>query len=255
MGTAVNRGLRREVRVFKDLDALSLAAAGEVVSLSKEAIALHETFAVALSGGSTPKGLYSLLGQFPYRDEIDWKRVLVFWADERCVPPTHPESNFRLAFDAFLSKVSPPAENIRRIAGEEDPGRAAEQYEQDIRSHFGAVSFPTFDLMILGAGGDGHTASLFPGSDVLREKKRLAAPVYLEPAKRNRVTLTLPVLNHAAKVLFLAAGRAKAGVVHEILENGNPKQYPAGLIEPVRGSVTWMIDQEAAGSLTGSLLP
>lgn len=255
METAVNRGSRQEVLVFKDLDALSHAAAKMVVSLSREAVASHKTFAVALSGGSTPGGLYSLLGRSPYCDDIDWKRVHVFWADERCVPRDHPESNFKLAFDAFLSKVALPDGNIHRIRGEYEPACAAEKYERDIRSFFGTGSFPVFDLIILGAGEDGHTASLFPGDASLREKTRIAAPAYLEPSKRNRVTLTLPVLNHAAKVLFLAAGHAKAGVVHEIVENGNPNRYPAGLVKPVRGSDTWMVDQEAAGLLTSSLLP
>jgi 6-phosphogluconolactonase len=238
------------VRVFQDLEALSRAAAEFFTDLAKRCVASQGRFTVALSGGATPRRLYTLLGSSPHRENVEWKYSHVFWADERCVPEDHPESNFKLAVDAFLSSVAMPKENIHRIKGEEGPGRAAQDYEQDIRSFFGPALLPVFDLIILGAGEDGHTASLFPGSASLHERTRLALPVYLEPPKPNRVTLTLPVLNHAVEVLFLATGRAKAGVVHAIIENGNPLCYPAGLVQPVRGSVTWFIDSQAAGLLT-----
>jgi 6-phosphogluconolactonase len=238
-----------EVRVFADLEELSRAAAEHIVSLSRSAKASGR-FALALSGGSTPARLYSLLGAPPYRDAIDWFNLHLFWADERCVPPDHPESNFRLVRDALLSKVALPGGNIHRIIGEAGPERAARDYEETLRAFFGPGLFPVFNLILLGAGEDGHTASLFPGSPALRERSRAATAVVLDSQKPGRVSLTLPVLNHASQVLFLAAGRSKAAVVHEILEDGNPKQYPAGLVQPARGRVTWMIDREAASLLT-----
>lgn len=243
-------GIRPQVRVFPDLETVSRAAAGFLVACSKKTIAARGRFTVAISGGSTPRGLYTLLGSSPYQEKINWKQVHLFWADERCVPVDHRESNYRLADDAFISKVGIPNENIHRIGGEEGPDQAAAQYEQELLTFFGPAPFPVFDLIILGVGEDGHTASLFPGTVALREKNRLAAPVYLESRKLNRVTLTLPVLNHAAEVLFLASGRAKAGVVLAIVEKKNPERYPAGLVQPVRGGCTWFIDREAAGLLT-----
>ena len=250
MEAAVSDTPDERVRVFQDLEALSRAAAELFTAVAKRCVAAQGRFTVALSGGATPRRLYTLLGSTPYRENVEWKHAHVFWADERCVPGDHPESNFKLAVDAFLSSVSMPKENIHRIKGEEVPGRAAQDYEQEMRSFFGPVSLPVFDLIILGAGEDGHTASLFPGSASLNERTRFALPVYLEPPMLNRVTLTLPVLNHAAEVLFLASGRAKAGVVHAIIKNGNPLRYPAGLVQPVRGSITWLIDRQAAGLLT-----
>lgn len=243
-------GTSPQVRVFPDTEALSRAAAEFFTAFSKKAVASHGGFTVALSGGSTPRRLYTLLGSPPYRNAVDWKQTHVFWADERCVPEYHEESNFKLAVDTLLSRVAIPKENIHRIKGEDGPERAAEEYERDLRSFFDTTEFPVFDLVLLGAGEDGHTASLFPGSPVLRERTRLAAAVNLQSPKPGRVTLTLPMLNHAVQTLFLASGPAKARVVHAILENGNPLHYPAGLVQPVRGGVTWFVDKQAAGLLT-----
>ncbi|HUI68111.1 MAG TPA: 6-phosphogluconolactonase [Nitrospirota bacterium] len=241
---------RLQVRVFKDLEELSRVAAELFTAISKKSIASHGGVVVALSGGSTPHQLYSLLGSPRYRDVIDWSRMHIFWADERCVPKDQLESNYRLAYDAFLSHVPLPAQNIHRIRGEDEPHKAAKAYEDELRNFFSGPGAIVFDLIILGVGEDGHTASLFPGSPALDERMRPAVPVYLQEPKINRVTLTLPVLNHAAQILFLASGRAKAGVVHEIMEDGNPKQYPAGLVRPLQGSIVWMIDHEASSALT-----
>ncbi len=238
-----------QVRVFQDLEDLSLAAAEYFIHLAKRISASRQRFAVALSGGSTPQRLYSLLGEPMYRDAVEWSRVHVFWADERCVPQGHPESNYRLAYDAFLSRVPVPAENVHRIRGEDEPGKAAQAYEEELRSVFDTPGAAIFDLIILGAGEDGHTASLFPGSAALDEKARLAVPVYLKGPEMNRVTLTLAVLNSAAQVLFLASGRAKADVVRDILEGGGSRHYPAGRVRPTDGNVLWFIDRQAAGDL------
>ena len=244
---------RLQVRVFQDLEELSRVAAELFFALSKKSIATRGRFVVALSGGSTPHRLYSLLGSPWYRNNIDWSRVYLFWTDERCVPNDHPESNYRLAHDAFLSRVPLPAQNIHRIRGEDEPRKAAEAYEDELQNFFSGVGAIVFDLIILGVGEDGHTASLFPGSPALDERMRPAVPIYLEEPKINRVTLTLPVLNHAAQVLFLASGRAKAGTVHEIVEDGNPKQYPAGLVQPLQSSAMWLIDREASSALAKPL--
>jgi 6-phosphogluconolactonase len=244
---------RLQVRVFQDLEELSRVAAELITELSKKSIASRGRFVIALSGGSTPQRLYSLLGSPLYRDVIDWSRMYIFWTDERCVPKDHAASNYKLAHDAFLSRVPLPAKNIHRIRGEDEPNKAAEAYQDELLDFFSGPGAIVFDLIILGVGEDGHTASLFPGSHALDERMRPVVPIYLLEPKINRVTLTLPVLNHAAQVLFLVSGRSKAAAVHEIVEDGNPKQYPAGLVRPLQGSIVWMIDQDASSALTKRL--
>lgn len=243
-----------DIRVFPDIESLSRSAVDFVLALVRKAAAARGRFSMAISGGSTPKQLYSLLASPSCRDSVPWPAVHVFWADERCVPKENPDSNYKLAFDTFLHAVPIPSENIHRIHGEEEPAAAARLYEEELRSSFGGGGMPVFDLILLGTGEDGHTASLFPGSAAVRETKRLAVPVYIDPPGLNRVTLTLPVLNHGACALFFAAGRSKAAVVHEIFEDGNPQSYPAGLVRPQSGSAVWMLDREAAGALTGVLM-
>jgi 6-phosphogluconolactonase len=255
--TALSAPSGIHVRVFRDLASLSRAAAGRFLDVLRECVPALGRFSVALSGGSTPRPFYSLLASDPYRNKVDWTKVHVFWADERCVPPDDRESNYRLVFETLLSAVPVPAENIHRVQGEAPPIEAARLYEEDLRAFFGAGRMPVFDVVILGTGRDGHTASLFPGSAALRERTRLAVPVYLNAPQLNRVTLTLPVLNHAAHVLVLASGEAKADVVRVIVEEGNAKQYPAGLVRPVSGTLEWFLDRDAAslvrsGALKGS---
>ncbi len=239
-----------QVRVFEDMDALSRAAADRFLALSRESIASAGKFTVALSGGSTPRRLYSLLGADPYQKSVDWTRASVFWADERAVPHDHPESNFRLAFDLFLSRVPIPAANLHRIKGEEGPERAAKEYEDDLCRFFAIQGLPIFDLIILGIGEDGHTASLFPGSPALAKTTRLALPVYPEKPGTSRVTIALSVLNNAAHVLFLASGHEKADIVAEVLGEGKANErYPAGLVNPSHGSIEWFVDKDAAAQL------
>lgn len=228
---------------------MSRVAAELFATLSKKRIASRGRFVVALSGGSTPHRLYSLLGSPWYRSNIDWSRVYIFWTDERCVPKEHPESNYRFAHETFLSRVPLPAQHIHRIRGEEEPRKAAQAYEDELRNLFSGPGAIIFDLIILGVGEDGHTASLFPGSPALDERTRPAVPVYLEEPKISRVTLTLPVLNHAAQVLFLASGRAKTDIVQDILEGGDTQYYPAGQVRPSNGVLTWFIDRQAAEKL------
>jgi len=238
------------VEVSPDLEALSHRAASIFVTTSRNSIATKKRFAVAISGGSTPRRFYTLLGSPAHRDQVDWQHVHLFWVDERCVPKEDEASNFRTAFDTLLSKVALPDKNIHRIKGEEAPDKAARDYEEEIRRFFGGSERQGFDLIILGMGEDGHTASLFPGSKSLEEKVRLAIPIYLGEPKKDRITFTLPVLNSADQILFLVAGSSKAIVLSEILEaKEKEKGFPAGLIRPAKGNVTWLIDQDAAAKL------
>ncbi len=237
-----------DIRVLQDLEAVSHEAAAIFTAAAENCIALNGRFTAALSGGSTPERFYTLLGSKKYIEKIDWSRVHLFWADERCVSKEHKESNFRLAFEAFLSKVSLPAGNIHRIKGEKEPEEAAMEYEDEMRGFFGKKALPVFDLVILGVGEDGHTASLFPDSRALKEAVKLAVSVYTD--RGNRVTLTLPVLNNANQILFLAAGSSKAEILYEILKGENRETYPAGLVKPEQGKVTWLVDKMAANVLS-----
>jgi 6-phosphogluconolactonase len=237
-----------QVQVFPDLEALSHEAATLFVNLSRNCTALRGRFTVVLSGGSTPRILYSLLGSGLYQRRVDWHHVHFFWADERCVPIVHEENNFKLVSDLLLSKISLPHGNIHRIKVEEGPEKGAQDYEDRIREFFNMSGFPVFDFIILGVGKDGHTASLFPGSTSLKENMRLAVPVYMEEMKIHRITLTLPVLNNADHIIFLAAGSAKADVIKKILGN-KKEQYPAGLVSPVHGNLIWMLDRKASSKL------
>ncbi|MFA5073036.1 MAG: 6-phosphogluconolactonase [Nitrospirota bacterium] len=239
-------GEQPQVRVFPDSDIMSRAAAEHILKKLKNILSFHDRVAVALSGGSTPKKLYTLLGSADYPFS-DWSKVHFFWADERCVPPDHPESNFKYINDTFLSPRNIPHENIHRIKGELGPDQAAKEYEREIRSFF-KITSPVFDLIILGAGADGHTASLFPGSTGLHERDHVCIPVRREPIERDRVTLTLAVLNAAEEVIFLATGMKKAAAVKIILEQGNHHAYPAGLVKPMQNCF-WFLDKEAASHL------
>jgi len=250
METLVKAEGGRNVQVLSDLEAISHEAASLFINASRDSIAARKQFVVAISGGSTPRRLYTLLSSSPCRDQVDWQKVHFFWADERCVRKEDEASNFKMVFDRLLSKVPIPNQNIHRIKGEEEPEKAARDYEADIKEFFGGSGLPVFDLVLLGMGEDGHTASLFPGSKSLEETARLAIPVYLKKPYGNRITLTLPVLNNAAQILFLVAGISKATVLSEIVSDGEKKgKFPAGRIRPLQGKVIWLIDQAAAGGV------
>lgn len=250
MAPAVNSRLKAEVRIFPDRKALSQAAADMFRSLADKAVSDRGRFTAALSGGDTPKQLYALLAEKPYCDQIAWERVHLFWVDERCVPPEHVDSNFRLAHELLFSRIAIPAKNVHRIRGERGAERAAAAYEQDLKTFFGQDGYPAMDLVILGIGEDGHTASLFPGSPQVSEHDRLAVPVFPGTQKEDRVTLTLSVLNHSKQVLLIASGKTKQSVIRSILSDGNPDGLPAGLVHPATGTCTWFLDQDAASQLT-----
>ena len=242
-----------EIIVCPDAQALARLGAEQFVLGAAEAISRARRFAVALSGGSTPAALYRLLASPGFRERVDWSRVNFFWGDERCVPPDHPDSNFRMTRETLLDAIQVPSENIHRIAGELDPATAAAAYEAELQRFFGARP-PRFDLALLGLGEDGHTASLFPNSPALDEQQRLVVPVYVEKLRSHRVTLTLPVLNAAARVVFLVSGANKAEIVKEILRpDCDPSLYPAARIQPSNGILTWLISEDAASALPADL--
>jgi 6-phosphogluconolactonase len=238
-----------DIFLFPDHEAMSLRGASIVTVLAENAIASNQRFRIALSGGVTPLRMFGLLCT-AYKKVIRWDLTDIFWVDERCVPPDHEESNYGRVYEALLSGLDIPETNIHRMKGEMQPSEGAMEYEEELRKFFGAGGFPVFDLVVLGIGSDGHIASLFPGSSALSEQDRLAIPVHAEHLRSNRITLTLPVLNNAAHILFLVSGREKAGVLKEVIEGGEQRlKYPAGLIRPVHGSMTWLIDRDAGSML------
>jgi 6-phosphogluconolactonase len=248
-----------EIRTLTTPQELFAAAAEEVVRAATEAVAQRGRFTIALSGGSTPKSLFNLLATNA-RTVLPWDRMFFFWGDERHVPPTDPDSNYKMAEETMLSKIPVAAGNVFRIAAENpDAAAAAEAYEKTLQKFFAIEpgggkpsQFPRFDLILLGMGPDGHTASLFPGSAGLQEKSRLVIANWVEKFKTSRLTFTLPVLNAAACVTFLVSGTDKAPALHEVLEGNAPgEQYPAKLIHPADGNLIWLIDRAAASELTG----
>ena len=245
-----------DVVVVATTAALAEQAASRFVEVATKALADLGTFRLALSGGTTPQGLYARLASEPFLSRVDWARVQVFWGDERCVPPDHADSNFRLARDLLLSKVPVRAENVYRMRGEAtDPDLAAAEYAGELQTAFGLKrgERPRFDLILLGLGTDGHTASLFPHSPALREITRLAVAVYVEAVKSYRITLTLPVLNNAASVLFLVSGGDKAERLRTVLGGKPSHAAPASMVRPERGTLHWIVDRAAATGLADTL--
>jgi 6-phosphogluconolactonase len=242
----------REIIICSDTGDLNRKAADQFVAMSRQAIGARGRFAVALSGGSTPKALYALLASAEFNAQLDWRNIHLFWGDERCVAPDHAESNFRMVNEALLSKISIPGENIHRMGGERELAEAAAAYEAELRRFFSPQrdELPRFDLVLLGLGEDGHTASLFPGSAALGETRRWVAVAYVERLKTHRLTLTLPVINAAAQVAFLVAGESKRAIVKQLLgASADASDFPAAKISPTDGKLTWLITQDAAGEL------
>jgi 6-phosphogluconolactonase len=238
-----------EIKVCDDEEELAVAAADLFVERSEQALGRRGRFLVALSGGKTPRRLYALLASPAYCDRVNWKKTEVFWVDEQCVPPEHSESNYRMANDLLLSKVPLEEKQIHRIRGEEDPEIAAKDYGAEVWAYM-PKSLYTFDLAVLGMGIEGHTASLFPGDPAVSETERAAVVVDPRGQPHPRISVTLPVLNHVVTALFLVAGPEKAAAVREILDEGNPKRYPAGLVLPANGEVVWYLDSKAASLLS-----
>ncbi|MGC2273679.1 MAG: 6-phosphogluconolactonase [Candidatus Sulfotelmatobacter sp.] len=229
------------------------AAADEVIGAATDAVAQRGRFTIALSGGSTPRNLYTLIAANASAG-LPWAQMFFFWGDERHVPPSDAESNYRMAEETLLSKIPIPAGNVFRVPAENpDAAAAAEAYDQTLRKFFSPApgEFPRFDLILLGMGPDGHTASLFPETAALREKSRFVVANWVEKFKTSRITFTLPVLNAARCVAFLVSGADKAAALHEVLEgNGPPEKYPSKLVRPADGKLIWLVDRAAASQLS-----
>ena len=245
------------IEILPDADALALRAADLFALASQEAAAARGRFAVALSGGETPRSLYRLLARQQFSQKVPWRRVQLYWGDERCVPADDAASNYGAARDAFIRHVPIPEANVHRLRGEDDPEAAARACEQELRA-LAALERPTsdtpvFDLMLLGLGPDGHTASLFPHGPALDEEERFCVPSQA-PDGSARLTVTYPVINAARRVWFLVSGAHKAGMVAEVLEGLRvPKAVPAQGVAPTTGTLTWLLDEAAAAELSAAV--
>ena len=241
--------------VVADQTALAKEAAERCSQIAQEAVARAGRFTIALSGGSTPKLLCSLLAAEPYSTSLPWRKTHVFWGDERAVPPGDHDSNFGMAKATLLDRVPIPADQVHRMQAERDDlDLVAREYEAEIARSFGVppgAEPPAFDLILLGLGPDGHTASLFPHTEAVRERARWVVPNHVPKLNSDRVTLTAPILNRGATVLFLVTGADKASALQAVLEGpSDPERLPAQLIRPTSGRLTWLVDRAAASMLT-----
>ncbi len=240
------------VEIFPAPMQMSEAAAKLFTARAAEAVSARGLFTAALSGGKTPVAIYAFLAQAPFISQIPWAHVHLFWGDERCVPPDHGDSNYRMTREFLLDHVPIPPANIHRMPGEMDPAEAPARYEKELREFFAphGDDFPVFDFILLGLGEDGHTASLFPGTRAIRESARWVAGHFVDAQKGWRITLTPPVINSARMVAFIVAGAGKAAVLKEILEGPfRPDTLPAQIVRPADGTLLWMLDCEAAALL------
>jgi 6-phosphogluconolactonase len=238
-----------KVQIYDKAALVYKAAADHILLLSEKAITEKGRFTIALSGGNTPRKLYELLSQAPYVKKINWNNTFVFWSDERCVPVYDEENNSHMASVALLNNVPIPKENIFPVPVNFEPAKAAARYEQMIKTFF-KTPVPQFDLVLLGIGDDGHTASLFPGHEILEEKKALVKDVFLDSKKMYRVSFTIPLINQSRQILFLVTGKEKSAIVGKIFANPYGKKIlPAQLIKPIKGNLQWFLDKRSATSL------
>ncbi len=242
------------IEVLPDPQALALRAADVFAMAAQSAAAARGRFAVALSGGETPRALYRLLARQQFAQKVPWRRVHLYWGDERCVPPDDPASNYGVAHETLIRQVPVPEGQVHRMRGEDDPEVAARAYDGELRALAGlekpASEVPVFDLVLLGLGRDGHTASLFPHSPALDEDERFCVATQA-PDGSPRLTVTVPVINAARRVAFLVAGAGKAGMVAEVLEGLRvPRAVPAQAVRPVKGQLVWLLDEAAAAELS-----
>ena len=253
------------IRAYVDAEELALKAAQYFARLADQYVLGNGYFSVALAGGATPRMMFRLLALEPFYSTVPWSMIHFFWGDERCVPPDHPESNYGQANELLLSQVPVPTENIHRFKAElSDPELAAQDYEKRLRNFFIAgpganltgtaplMQFPRFDLVLLGMGTDGHTASLFPGSPALENNFRIAVANPVSSLNATRLTLTVPTINNARNVTFLVSGAEKAETLRQVLEGApRPDVLPSQLIKPGNGTLLWLVDEAAAGRLAG----
>jgi 6-phosphogluconolactonase len=248
-GIEIEANIVSELVVLSDINQIAQEAAQRWVEIAQGAVAERGSFSVALSGGSTPRTLYELLAADPWRSQAPWESTHVFWGDERRVPATDPQSNYRMAREALLEHVSVPSEQIYRMHGEDLLSSAVRDYENKLWRYFkpGHGEWPRFDLILLGLGPDGHTASIFPGTRAVSDLSHLVLAYQVPQLAAERMTLTLPVINHAHHILFLVAGQEKAHVLANVLEGeSRPSTYPAQAVRPVDGTLAWLVDQAAA---------
>ncbi len=249
--------VRGNVEIFPTAAELTAAAAERFVAAASAAIEANETFSVALSGGSTPQALFAALASKEYSSRVYWPGVHFFWGDERCVPPADDESNYRMAHEILIGHVPVRAANVHRIRGEEAPATAAERYERELRIAFETPTGPPrdapgtrFDLVLLGLGTNGHTASLFPHMQAVRERTRWVMAENIEMLQMWRITLTPLILNQAAEILFIVSGRDKAAILRRVLYGAREvDELPAQSIAPVDGRLRWLVDAAAAAEL------
>lgn len=243
----------REVRLLPNANAIAQAAAAEFLDAAVEAVRQKGSFSVALAGGSTPKDLYGLLSIDPLKAKVPWSKIQFFFGDERHVPPDDPESNFRMASETMLAKAPIDPKQVHRVKSEKaNAAEAALEYEQDLRESFKLKpdELPRFDFILLGMGPEGHTASLFPGTKALNEQRRLVVSNWVGKFYTDRITLTPPVLNNAARIMFMAHGAEKAPALKAVLEGPyEPDQLPAQMINPPKGKIVWLVDPSAASIL------
>ena len=239
-----------DVRVLADAEEVARAVAERFAELARAAVAERGVFSAALAGGTTPRRVYELLAGEDFRAQVPWEGVHVFFGDERAVPPDHADSNYRMAHEALLSLVPIPAENVHRMRGEGDAAANASLYEDELRGYFGDAEWPRLDLVMLGMGDDGHTASLFPNTSALEEQRAWAVANWVEKFDAWRVTLTAPAINRARHIIFTVTGAGKAERLAEILKGErDPTRLPSQLIEPSDGKLEWFVDKAAAASL------
>ncbi|MFQ5455483.1 MAG: 6-phosphogluconolactonase [Nitrospirota bacterium] len=241
--------MERPLIICDDISDIARRSASKFFDIADDSISKRGIFYTALSGGTTPESLYRLLSRDKFKERLKWNNVQFFWGDERCVEPDHADSNYRMAFNALLGKIDLPDKNIHRIMAEKGE-RAASDYEKEIRKVFDIQgdAIPQFDLILLGMGNDGHTASLFPGSMAIRENKRLATALYVEKLNTERITITPPLINNALHIIFLISGRKKADALCQVLKGEYmPDKFPAQLVRHSKGEVFYFVDKEAAG--------
>lgn len=237
--------MKPEFKIFPDKNMLIQESAASIAGLIKKLLIEKGKCSFVLAGGSTPEGVYETLASGAYRERIDWSKVHLFWGDERCVLPDHPGSNYRMANEALIDHIAIPQENVHRIPAEKEPAIAANEYESSLRKFYGdKADFPTFDIVLLGIGEDGHTASLFPGTSALEENRRWVTEVYVSKLDVYRITMTLPVINNGKNIIFLVAGAPKADIVKHVY-NRTDATYPAMQVEPVDGKLVYFLDKAA----------
>jgi len=240
----------RDIRIFETTEEVARAAADYFAEIAEKSISAEGRFSVALAGGSTPRRTYQLLASDEYRNRLPWSQVHIFFGDERSVPATHADSNYRMAEEAMISLLPIPEPNVHRMVGEGDAVANASLYEGELQSFFDGDTWPRFNLVLLGIGDDGHTASLFPGTEALTEARAWVVANWVEKLKTYRITLTAPAMNHAGNIIFLVAGAGKAERLREVLRGPrDPLRLPSQLIQPVAGSLIWLVDKAAAERL------